>query len=143
MKDYVFVGVQLLLLAAYMLPLQLYKIQLPEWLRYSGLFVLILAVLFGMIAVLQLNTKLSPFPSPVADGNLITKGAFRFSRHPIYTSLLLSGFGYALYNDSLYQLLLIGCLLLIFYYKSKYEERLLIQKFPEYKIYKQSTRRFF
>lgn len=135
-------GVQLLLFAAYILPLKLYQIQLPEWLRYSGLFVLSLAVVFGVVAVLQLNTKLSPFPSPVADGKLITTGAFRFSRHPIYTALLFSGFGYALYNISLYQLLITGFLFLLFYYKSDYEEILLMRKYPEYNTYKKSTRRF-
>ena len=135
-------GVQLLLFAAYVLPLKLYEIQLPEWLRYSGLFVLSLAVLFGVVAVLQLNTKLSPFPSPVADGKLITIGAFRFSRHPMYTALLFSGFGYALYNISLYQLLITGFLFLLFYYKSDYEETLLMRKYPEYNTYKKSTRRF-
>ncbi|MCK0125630.1 isoprenylcysteine carboxylmethyltransferase family protein [Gelidibacter sp. F2691] len=142
LKEYGFVGVQLLLFAAYILPLKLYQIQLPEWLRYSGLFVLSLAVVFGVVAVLQLNTKLSPFPSPVADGKLITTGAFRFSRHPIYTALLFSGFGYALYNISLYQLLITGFLFLLFYYKSDYEEILLMRKYPEYNTYKKSTRRF-
>ena len=135
-------GVQLLLIAAYMLPLKLYEIQLPEWLRYSGLFILSLAVVFGVVAVLQLNRKLSPFPSPVADGKLITTGAFRFSRHPMYTALLFSGFGYALYNISLYQLLITGFLFLLFYYKSDYEEILLMRKYPEYNTYKKSTRRF-
>jgi len=142
LKAYGFVGVQLLLIAAYMLPLKLYEIQLPEWLRYSGLFILSLAVVFGVVAVLQLNRKLSPFPSPVADGKLITTGAFRFSRHPMYTALLFSGFGYALYNISLYQLLITGFLFLLFYYKSDYEEILLMRKYPEYNTYKKSTRRF-
>lgn len=142
LKAYGFVGVQLLLIVAYMLPLKLYEIQLPEWLRYSGLFVLSLAVVLGVVALLQLNTKLSPFPSPVADGKLITTGAFRFSRHPIYTALLFSGFGYALYHSSLYQLLITGFLFLLFYYKSDYEETLLMWKYPEYNTYKKSTRRF-
>lgn len=141
-KDYGFVVIQLLLFVAYILPLKLYEIQLPEWLRYSGLFVLSMALTLGIVATLQLNTKLSPFPSPVEDGKLITTGAFRISRHPIYTALLFSGFGYALYNLSLYQMLITGFLLLLFYYKSEYEETLLMRKFPEYNTYKKSTRRF-
>ncbi|MBJ7881382.1 methyltransferase family protein [Gelidibacter salicanalis] len=141
-KDYGFVVGQLLLFLAYVVPLQLYKIQLPEWLCYSGLFILGVFVLFGIVALLQLNTKLSPFPSPVASGKLITNGAFRMSRHPIYTALLFSGFGYALYVSSLYKVLITGILLLLFYYKSVYEEILLIQKYPDYYNYKQRTRRF-
>ncbi|TDU40464.1 protein-S-isoprenylcysteine O-methyltransferase Ste14 [Gelidibacter sediminis] len=141
-KDYGFVVIQLLLFVAYILPLKLYEIQLPEWLRYSGLFVLSMGVILGIVATLQLNTKLSPFPSPVEDGKLITTGAFRISRHPIYTALLFSGLGYALYNLSLYQMLITGFLLLLFYYKSDYEETLLMRKYPEYNTYKKSTRRF-
>ncbi|WP_317192708.1 methyltransferase family protein [Gelidibacter pelagius] len=141
-KDYAFVTVQILIFIAYFLPLRLLNIQLPEWLCYSGLVLLGFSILFGGIALLQLNTKLSPFPSPVASGKLITKGAYRISRHPIYTALIFSGFGYAIYSSSLYKILITGILLILFYYKSVYEERLLNHKFPEYQDYKKRTRRF-
>lgn len=141
-KDYAFVAVQVLLFIAYFLPLRISDIQLPEWLCYSGLVLLGFSILFGAIAVLQLNTKLSPFPSPVASGKLITNGAFRISRHPIYTALIFSGFGYAIYGSSLYKISVTLSLLILFYYKSVYEEKLLSRRFPEYQDYKKRTRRF-
>lgn len=141
-KDYAFVSVQVLLFIAYVLPLRLSDIQLPEWLCYSGLVLLGVSILFGIIALLQLNTKLSPFPSPVASGKLITKGAYRVSRHPIYCALIFSGLGYALYTSSLYKMLITATLFILFYYKSVYEERLLSERFPEYEDYKKRTRRF-
>lgn len=141
-KDYVFVIVQLLLFVAYFLHIRLSNIQLPEWLSYSGLVILVLSVLFGIVAILQLNSKLSPFPSPVSSSKLITNGTFHISRHPIYTALIFSGFGYAIYISSIYKVLITLILLLLFYYKSVYEEKLLSQRFPNYEDYKKRTRRF-
>ncbi|WP_317172398.1 methyltransferase family protein [Gelidibacter maritimus] len=141
-KDYLFVTVHVLLFIAYFLPLCLLNIQLPEWLCYSGLVLMVLSISFGIIALLQLNTKLSPFPSPVTSGTLITKGAYRISRHPIYTALIFSGLGYALYQSSFYKILITFFILILFYFKSIYEEKLLAKKFPEYRDYKRITRRF-
>ncbi|MGC1630556.1 MAG: DUF1295 domain-containing protein, partial [Gelidibacter sp.] len=97
-KDYIFVSIQLVLFVAYILPLQVFHLHLPEWLCYSGLVFFVLAVILGILALLQLNTNLSPFPSAVSSGKLITTGAFGRSRHPIYTALIFSGLGYAIYT---------------------------------------------
>ncbi|MEO5790261.1 MAG: methyltransferase family protein [Gelidibacter sp.] len=141
-KDYLFVSIQLVIFVAYILPLQVFHLQLPEWLCYSGLVFFVLAVILGIVALLQLNTNLSPFPSPVSSGKLITTGAFGMSRHPIYTAFIFSGFGYAIYTLSLYKFLITLLLFVLFYFKSVYEEKLLSEKFPEYKAYKKRTRRF-
>jgi len=141
-KDYVFVGIQILLFAAYLLPITIISIKLPEWLRFSGLFVLGLGVILGIVALLQLNTKLSPFPTPVLKGKLITTGAYKIARHPIYTALIFSGLGYALFQASLFKGLIVLVLLILFYLKSEYEEKLLGRKFSEYADYKKKTRRF-
>lgn len=142
-KDYIFVSVQLLLFVVYFLPIQIYDIQLPGWLCYSGLVLLCISLILGGIALLQLNTKLSPFPTPVASGKLITRGAYRISRHPIYTALIFTGVGYAIYTASVYKMLVTCILWILFYYKSLYEENLMTEKFPEYDAYKKETRRFF
>lgn len=141
-KDHIFVGVQLLLFAGYVVPFKLTTLNLPEWLRYSGLVVLGLGAVLGLIALLQINTKLSPFPTPVSNSKLLTNGAFGIARHPIYTALVLAGLGYAIHQESLLKILVTGLLLILFYFKSKYEEHLLSQKFPEYKQYQMKTRRF-
>ncbi len=141
-KDYIFVGIQLLLFAAYVVPFKLTTLNLPEWLRYSCLVVVGLGVFLGLMALLQINTKLSPFPTPVSNSKLLTNGAFAVARHPIYTALISSGLGYAIFSKSLYKLLITLSLGILFYFKSKYEEQLLLQKFPEYKKYQMKTRRF-
>lgn len=141
-KEYLFVTVQLVLFIAYFVPLHLYMLPLSKWVGYLGLILVGLSTLLGLAALLQLNTKLSPFPSPRTTSRLLTSGAFRISRHPIYTALIFSGMGYGLYKLSFYKILIALGLLVLFYYKSVYEEKLLLQKFPEYHAYKAKTRRF-
>lgn len=141
-KDYIFVGIQILLFVCYTFSWRLIDLAFPEWLSYASLIIVGLGVILGCVALLQLNNKLSPFPTPVASGTLITHGAFAVARHPIYTALIFSGLGYAIYSESFYKILITLSLSILFFFKSRYEERLLSQKFPAYEAYKKQTRRF-
>ena len=141
-RDYIYVAIQLSLFVIYLLPVQILSTHLPEWLRYSGLVLLGLGVILGAVALLQLTTNLSPFPTPTSNGKLITTGAYRIARHPIYTALIFFGLGYAIYQASLFKGLVTILLLTLFYFKSNYEEKLLTQNYPEYRNYKKRTRRF-
>ncbi len=135
-------GIQLLLFVSYVFPIKIRVVNLVGWLRYSGLVIAILGFILGGIALFQINTKISPFPTPIASSKLHTDGAFALARHPIYTSILAITLGYALYDASIYKLVIGILLVLLFYFKSIYEEQLLLNKFPEYSIYKLKTRRF-
>ncbi|WP_405293491.1 methyltransferase family protein [Algibacter sp. Ld11] len=141
-KDYTFVGLQFLLFLAYVLPIKIIVLKFAVWLNYIGLGLAIVGVILGLIALLQINTNISPFPTPVAKSQLITHGTFSMARHPIYTSILTISLGYALYDASLYKFLIFLVLWILFYFKSKYEEQLLTEKFPQYATYKLKTRRF-
>jgi protein-S-isoprenylcysteine O-methyltransferase Ste14 len=141
-KDYIYVSIQIVLFVAYIIPIYTPNLNGPDWLRYSGLLILALGVVLGTLALLQLNTKLSPFPTPVTNGKLITTGAYYIARHPIYTAIILGGSGFALYQKSCYKVLITLGLLILFYFKSKYEEKLLSEKYLEYSDYKKKTRRF-
>ncbi|QDO94602.1 DUF1295 domain-containing protein [Formosa sediminum] len=142
LKDYLFVGLQLILLFIYILPINLIRFNLINGLYYFSILLMLLGFSLSGIALLQINTKLSPFPTPKLNTTLHTNGAFKMSRHPIYTGILAITIGYGLYTTSLFKLLLAFLLLVLFYFKSKYEEQLLIKKFPEYAAYKRKTRRF-
>ena len=141
-KDVAFVAIQMLLFLIYVLPFEIISFNISDWLRYSSLIIVIFGLLIGLIALLQINTKISPFPRPVADSQLIVNGVFAISRHPIYTSILAVTFGYALYSTSLFKVLIFILLWLLFYYKSLYEEQLLSSRFTAYIDYKKKTRRF-
>ncbi|PKP27121.1 MAG: hypothetical protein CVU03_00860 [Bacteroidetes bacterium HGW-Bacteroidetes-2] len=81
------------------------------------------------------------FPTPKADGTLIQTGLYKYIRHPIYTSILMLFLGYSIYQNSFYKLIITLVLGVLFYFKSKYEEKQLAIKFPEYLAYKNKTGR--
>ena len=141
-KDYAFVSIQLVLFLIYVLPVEVLVVNVATWLRYSGLVLAILGLVVGIMALSQINTKISPFPTPVLKSELITNGAFSISRHPIYTSILVMSLGYAVFEASLFKFIIFLVLWLFFYFKSKYEEQLLSEKFSQYSNYQQKTRRF-
>ncbi len=141
-KDYLFVGIQFMLFLGYALTPRILNFQLPKVVAYVGLLLAISGLCTGVLALLQLRSSFSPFPTPVANGELVSNGLFRLSRHPIYSSILLGAFGFSLYTGSGYRLLIGLGLLLLFYFKSRYEEQLLSQKYAGYADYKKRVGRF-
>jgi protein-S-isoprenylcysteine O-methyltransferase Ste14 len=71
---------------------------------------------------------------------LVTRGAFRYVRHPLYLASILTYFGLTISTASLFSLAL-GVGILFFYnYIASYEERLLEAKFgDEYRNYRRRT----
>jgi protein-S-isoprenylcysteine O-methyltransferase Ste14 len=69
-------------------------------------------------------------------GQLITDGVFEYIRHPHYTSLLIVGFGLALFFFSLFALLIAVMAIPIMIWSIIDEEKLLIKQYGnEYKNY--------
>lgn len=141
--DILFVLLQFILFVAFVFDVGSLRIYFPEWLFWIGVVLLILGALTTLIAVLQLNLHLSPFPSPLPGSKLIVTGVYKFIRHPIYTGIITVFFGYAIIADSGYKLLVALILTVLFYFKSKYEEKRLIDLFPDYLEYKKKSGRFF
>ena len=141
-KDYLFVSIQFLLFGLYAFDF-LPAFKIPQLVKYIGLIFSILGFLIAVLSVLQLNKNLTVFPTPKTDSELITFGMYKFSRHPIYSGLILFTFGYAIFKASFFKVLIGSILLLLFYFKTNYEEQKLLQKFPNYKDYKKKVNRFF
>jgi Putative protein-S-isoprenylcysteine methyltransferase len=139
--DTLYVAVQFFLFGLFLLPITW---PLPQLLpRWFGLAAAGVGLLVCLVAILQLRKNLQAWPSPKEGGVLISHGLFAWVRHPIYSGLFLAFAGWALFTGSLYKLL-VACLLLgWFFLKSRYEERLLLAKFPEYRNYRAKTGRFF
>ncbi len=143
LKDILFVLLQLLLFVAFVFDIESLTILFPIILFWFGVVIFILGVFITLVAVLQLNVHLSPFPSPLPGSKLIENGVYKFIRHPIYTGIILVFFGFAIISDSGYRMIISAVLFLLFYYKSLYEEKSLLEKFPSYLEYKNRAGRFF
>ena len=75
---------------------------------------------------------------------LVTNGIFKYSRHPIYMSIILQCVGYELIINSWLFLPMFIFLFLIMNYHINKEEELLMKYYgKEYQIYKNSTKKMF
>jgi len=141
-KDLFFVGIQICLFACFIFDFTI-LISIPNGLKTGSLFVAIIGLLMIIVAIIQLNKNLSPFPTPKNKAILIQNGLYKYSRHPIYTGIILFVFGSSFYLASVYKMIISVLLFILFYFKSVYEEILLQDKFPNNSIYKLKTGRFF
>ncbi len=140
MKDVFYVGMQLLLFLFYVLWDQpFWELQLPTIFYYISWPLLIFAVVLFVYALWNLRHSLSPYPSPKEHAKLKTKGAFAFSRHPIYSAIIIGLSAWSILQENINQMLISFLLLIFFYIKARYEEKLLKSKFDEYRSYQEQT----
>lgn len=92
-------------------------------------------------SALNLGRSLTPFPRPREDGELITSGAYRLVRHPIYLGVLLICLGFALATSSSARLGLTLVLFVFFDKKASREERWLIERYPGYGQYQKQVKK--
>ena len=105
-----------------------------------GIIIIIVASIIMILAIKDLGNNLSPFPRPIANGNLITSGIYSFIRHPMYYSLILFSFGFLIIKLSFYYLCLTLSLILLIKYKIILEEQYLKNKFKNYLFYKDKVK---
>lgn len=86
--------------------------------------------------------KLNASPRPNNSARLVTSGVYAHIRHPIYSSFIQLSFGVAFLIGTPGSIAIAFVSLIFYYFKSVYEEKLLIQKYPEYNPYKKSAGRF-
>ncbi|MEL6944145.1 MAG: isoprenylcysteine carboxylmethyltransferase family protein [Bacteroidota bacterium] len=143
-KDYWFVGAQLVLFLLFAIAPSVIQLALPKIITLTGLILLLLGVLIILRSIFQLSDALTPYPSPKQGASIKTEGLYRFSRHPIYSGILILFLGWGLYTQSLSRLVLTIALYILFYFKSSYEEERLIEAYGEkYRTYRKKTARFF
>ena len=92
------------------------------------------------IAIKDLGSNLSPFPRPITNGKLVTKGIYGFTRHPMYYSLIFISFGVFIIRLSIYYLFLTLSLASIIKFKIILEEKYLNNKFKNYVLYKNDVK---
>ena len=107
---------------------------------FLGISVIIIAFIIMLVSIRDLGRNLSPFPRPINNSNLVTTGIYRFTRHPMYYSLIFISFGVFITKLSIYYLFLTISLALIFKFKIALEEKYLINKFKNYLLYKNEVK---
>ena len=105
-----------------------------------GFLIIIIALIILLVAIKDLGRNLSPFPRPINNSNLETKGIYRFMRHPMYYSLIFASFGVFIIKLSIYYLFLSISLGLIIKFKIALEEQYLNNKFKNYLLYKNEVK---
>ena len=105
-----------------------------------GLLIIMIAFIILLVAIKDLGRNLSPFPRPINNSNLVTTGIYRFTRHPMYYSLIFISFGVFITKFSIYYLFLSISLGLIIKSKIALEEQYLKNKFKNYLLYKKEVK---
>ncbi len=105
-----------------------------------------LGVVAGLVVVglacAGLRSSCSPFPRPVAHGDLVESGIYGRIRHPMYVGVVAGGIGWSLVTSSVLALVFAIGLALLFDAKARREEAWLIARHPAYRAYRTRTRRF-
>ena len=107
---------------------------------FMGILIIIIAFIIMLVAIKDLGRNLSPFPRPITNSNLVTTGIYRFTRHPMYYSLIFISFGFFITKLSIYYLCLSITLALIIKLKIVLEEQYLNNKFKNYLLYKNEVK---
>ena len=115
-------------------------IQVSPLSYFLGILIIIIACIIMLVSIKDLGINLSPFPRPLKNSNLVTKGTYRFIRHPMYYSLIFISFGVFITQLSIYYLFLSISLGLVIKFKIALEEKYLNNKYKNYLLYKNKVK---
>ena len=111
----------------------------PLPLALAGALLLLVGLMLALQSFVNLGASLSPLPQPMAGAALVTSGAYRRCRHPLYQAIVLCSLGFALTLGSLLHLGLCLSLCAVLGGKARREERALLVVHPGYADYRATT----
>ncbi len=95
----------------------------------------------ALFSFINFGQMVTPNPVPLENYTLKTSGMYKYIRHPIYSSLLLALLGLVIYCQSMPGLVFWFTGVFFIGYKTRFEEKQLMLKFPEYKEYQLHTKK--
>ena len=112
------------------------------WAKFIGLVLMIAGCALAVAGLLGLGrANLTALPYPRAESTLVVSGPYRLVRNPIYSGLIFSALGWALWVNSWLTLGYALALFAFFDAKSRREERWLAEKFPDYGAYQRRVKK--
>ncbi len=142
--DLMFVFLQFSIISLHFFQLEFFPqkqiIQASPFSYFLGILIIIIAFIIMLVSIKDLGRNLSPFPSPIKNSNLVTTGIYRFTRHPMYYSLICISIGVFIIKLSIYYLFLTISLALVIKFKIALEEKYLMSKFKNYLLYKNEVK---
>ena len=108
----------------------------------TGLILFVVGLTIALVAQFTLRRFYSSSLVIKEDHQLITHGIYRFTRHPIYSGVLIGIMGLPVTAPSLYGFLILSLLIPIFLNRIRMEEELLTEEFGDaYRAYMETTRK--
>lgn len=101
----------------------------------AGSIFIFIALIILSIAAVNLRPSLTIMPEPKVGAPFITKGIYKIVRHPMYLGVILIGVGLSLIKYSLVGILFTVILIVDLKIKHRYEDRLLLEKWPAAREY--------
>lgn len=111
----------------------------PLGLGLLGWSVVALGLALAAQAFIHLGRNLTPLPEPLPHAALVTTGAYRRCRHPLYQAILMCSLGVGLALGSLLHLALLLALAVVLSGKAHLEESRLLELHPGYGAYREQT----
>lgn len=119
------------------------QVELPDWARWLGVFLGLVSLCLAYWIFRSLGTNVTPTVSTRSSAQLVTRGPYRWVRHPLYVMGLISYLGFALLAENWFIALLSVLVFLILSIRTPKEEAKLVEKFgDDYRVYMQRTGRF-
>lgn len=139
---WLWVGVQFLIFYLLLFAPLYHSLPLSRGMIIVGQVFIFTGIIIGIKAIMDLGSSLTATPIPKRKSILRTKGIYAYIRHPIYTSGLITFLGVVFNRPAISSILLYAILIVFFYLKSIFEEKLLSEQFKQYIAYQKITGRF-
>jgi protein-S-isoprenylcysteine O-methyltransferase Ste14 len=117
--------------------------QLPDWVFYPGIFLMLLGIVIRQYAIAVLGRFFSLTVRVAEDHKVVDRGPYKLVRHPSYTGVLVTFLGLGLAVQSWPAILTILIVFVVAYgYRIRVEEKTLISQLGEdYVSYMKRTKR--
>lgn len=120
------------------------KVGLPDWARWVGVALGLICVALIYWLFSSIGQGISPTVATRQEHQLVTKGPYRWVRHPLYTVGTLNFIALALMADSWFIAVMAVLAFILMAMRTPNEEAHLIEKFGnEYRVYMERTGTYF